>query len=467
MPNRPNIEHSNKSGAGSSRRADEKPNIVFIMADDLGYADLSCCGQRDYATPCIDRLASEGLRFMQGYANSPVCSATRTALMTGRYQYRLPVGLEEPINRSTPKDVGLPPDHPNLVSLLNKAGYRTALVGKWHLGYLPDFSPLRCGYDRFFGIIGGAADYFNHGANALHIDGEASRLYEQEVPVERQGYMTDLLGARAVELIETYAKSSDPFFLSLHFTAPHWPWEGPDDEAESRRIQDLFHWDGGSQKIYSAMVRNMDANVGKALAALESAQCAHNTIVVFTSDNGGERFSKTWPFTGMKTELLEGGLRIPCLVRWPDRISAGSVSEQVMISMDWAPTLLAAAGLEMDPAYPADGCDLLPHITSATTPQPRKLYWRYKAGAQRAVRDGDWKYLSIAGNEFLFDVVRDPRERANLKDRRSDIFEPLKADWETWNENMLPDRPGPARHYNTGDRLADHYGISNPQFESR
>src|SRR5436189_1206382 len=151
------------AGFGRASRAQAvRPNIVFIMADDLGYADVSCYGQRDYMTPNIDRLAIEGMRFTQGYANSPVCSATRTALITGRYQYRLPVGLEEPINASTPKNIGLPPSHPTLPSLLKKAGYGTALVGKWHLGFLPDFSPLKSGYDHFFGIFGGAADYFNH-----------------------------------------------------------------------------------------------------------------------------------------------------------------------------------------------------------------------------------------------------------------------------------------------------------------
>ena len=156
----------------ASRAQSPKPNIVFVMADDLGYADVSCYGQRDYTTPNVDRLAMEGLRFTQGYANSAVCSATRTALATGRYQYRLPVGLEEPINASSPRNIGLPPSHPTLPSLLKKAGYSTALVGKWHLGFLPDFSPLKSGYDQFFGIFGGAADYFNHGADALRTGAE-------------------------------------------------------------------------------------------------------------------------------------------------------------------------------------------------------------------------------------------------------------------------------------------------------
>ena len=444
-----------------------KPNIVFIMADDLGYADLSCYGQRDYTTPNIDRLAIEGLRFTQAYSNSPDCSATRVALITGRYQARLPVGLEEPISVGTPKNIGLPPSHPTLPSLLKTAGYGTALVGKWHLGYLPDFSPLKSGYDQFFGIFGSSADYFNHGADALRayplpVPGVASQLHEQEVPVERHGYMTNLLGDRAVQMIEAYASSRRPFLLSLHFTAPHWPWEGPDDEAESKRIRNILHRDGGSQRTYAAMVQSLDANIGRVLQALRANGLASNTIVVFTSDNGGERFSNTWPFSGMKQELLEGGLRVPAIVRWPGHIAAGSVSEQVMTTMDWLPTLLAAAGTSPDPAYPSDGENLGPIVTGRAVPDPRKLYWRYKVGSQRAMRDGDWKYLRIAGNEFLFDVVQDPRERANLKDREKDVFDRLKADWEAWNGTMLPEHTRPAIILNTGNFLADHYGVTNP-----
>ena len=438
-----------------------KPNIVFILADDLGYADVSCYGQQDYTTPNIDRLALEGMKFTQAYANSAVCSATRTALITGRYQYRLTVGLEEPINAKTPKTIGLPPNHPTLPSLLRAAGYGTTLVGKWHLGFLPDFSPIKSGYDHFFGIFGGAADYFNHGPDHARSGAEAYQLYEEEVPVDRHGYMTNLLGDRAVETIDGYARSRQPFLMSLHFTAPHWPWEGPDDEAESERIRSIFHRDGGTQKTYGRMVQSLDANIGRVLQALDTHGLSGNTIVVFTSDNGGERFSKIWPFTGMKGELLEGGVRIPAIVRWPGHVAAGSVSDQPMITMDWLPTLVAAAGSRPDPAYPSDGEDLAPALGGAPA-HPRKFYWRYKAGSQRAVRDGDFKYLRIAGNEFLFDVAQDPRERGNLKDRRKDVFDRLKSDWEAWNATMLEERPRPANYPQPGNLAADHYGVSNP-----
>ena len=224
------------------------PNIVFIMADDLGYADVSCYGRPDLHTPNIDRLAANGVRFLQAYANSAVCSATRLALITGRYQYRLPLGLEEPL---TGRDVGLPPAHPTLPSLLRKAGYGTTLVGKWHLGALPRFGPLRSGYDHFYGFRGGGVDYYTHAGLDQKDD-----LWDDDVPVHQIGYLTDLLGSRAVDVVNSYAKSGRPFLVSLHFNAPHWPWEAPGDEAESERLRrkSLFDFDGGTQKTYQRMI---------------------------------------------------------------------------------------------------------------------------------------------------------------------------------------------------------------------
>jgi arylsulfatase A-like enzyme len=209
------------------------------------------------------------------------------------------------------------------------------------------------------------------------------------------------------------------------------------------------------------MVKSLDLNIGRVMQALDSSGLAGNTIVVFTSDNGGERFSKTWPFSGMKQELLEGGLRVPHILRWPGHVAGGSLSEQVLITMDWVPTLLAAADTSPDPAYPSDGEDLAPVLAGAA-PHPRKFYWRYKAGSQRAVRDGDFKYLRIAGNEFLFDVAQDPRERGNWRDRRKDVFDRLKADWEAWNATMLEERPRPGNYGQPGNVTADHYGVVNP-----
>jgi arylsulfatase A-like enzyme len=437
--------------------ASSKPNILFILADDLGYADLSCYGRRDFTTPNIDRVASEGMRLTQAYANSAVCTATRVALITGRYQYRLAVGLEEPLSTRVPRKLGLPPDHPTLPSVLKEAGYRAGLIGKWHLGMLPDFGPLQSGYDRFYGFRSGAVDYFTHKSGPPASDTEDLR--DDDVRVRQPGYLTDILGSRAVEAVETYAKSGQPFLISLHFNAPHWPWEAPGDEAEAQRLKSLFHYDGGTQRTYQRMIQQMDLQIGRVVKALDVHGVADNTIVVFTSDNGGERYSDTWPFTGRKTELLEGGLRVPAIIRWPGHIASGTVSEQVTISMDWFPTLLASAGAAPDPRYPSDGINLLPWLTQGAAPAPRKLFWRYKYNNQQAARDGDWKYLKILDNTFLFDVVRDPMERANLKERWKEVYDRLVAEWDEWNSTMLPLDPQSFTGGFTGAELADHFGV--------
>lgn len=435
--------------------ASPRPNILFIMADDLGYADLSCYGRPDFRTPNLDRLASEGMRFTDAYANSAVCSATRTALITGRYQYRLPVGLEEPV---AGRDVGIPPDHPTLPSILRDAGYQTALVGKWHLGPLPRFSPLKSGYEHFWGYRAGAVDYFTHRL------GPRADLWDGDTPVRQAGYLTDLLGDRAVRTIADFASGGRPFLLSLHFSAPHWPWEGPADKSESDRlatatnIEQLKDFDGGSQATYAAMVTRMDAQVGAVLRALEQHGLVRDTIVIFTSDNGGERFADTWPFTGRKTELLEGGLRVPAIVRWPGTVRAGTTSDAQIMSMDWLPTLVAAAGTRPDPRYPPDGIDIRGALTGGTLPE-RTLYWRYKNLAQRACRRGDWKYLKIRDQEFLFDVAHDPLERANLKLRQPDRFAALKRAWEAWNATMLPLDPASNTDGFDARELADHFGV--------
>ena len=428
------------------------PNILFIMADDLGYADVSCYGRPDINTPNIDGLAAKGVRFLQAYANSAVCSATRTALITGRYQYRLPLGLEEPL---TGRPVGLPPDHPTLPSLLKKAGYGTTLIGKWHLGALPKFGPLQSGYDHFYGFRGGAIDYYTH-AN------QKDDLWDDDLQVHQVGYLTDLLGSRAVDAVNEYAKSVRPFLISLHFNAPHWPWEVPGDEAESNRLRSaksLFDFDGGTQKTYQRMIEEMDRQIGRVLEALQNNSLTENTIVIFTSDNGGERFADTWPFTGRKTELLEGGLRIPAILSWPARIPQGQSTDQVAITMDWMPTLLAAAGVPSDPAFPPDGINLLPMVTQNAAAVERKLFWRYKANAQRAARDGDYKYLKILDNTFLFNVVEDPMERANLKERHKDVYARIVTEWHEWNATMLPEIDDSSTANFTGDQLADHIGV--------
>jgi arylsulfatase A-like enzyme len=325
------------------------------------------------------------------------------------------------------------------------------------LGWLPDYGPLKSGYDHFWGFRGGALDYFTHKSGPANT--ETGDLWDDDMKIEQSGYLTDLLGGRAVATITEYARARRPFLLSLHFNAPHWPWEGPGDEAESRRIRALMDFDGGNLKTYGRMVGELDVQVGKVLDALDSTGIANNSIVVFSSDNGGERFSDVWPFTGRKTDLLEGGLRIPAILRWPGHIRTGT-TDQVAISMDWLPTLLAAAGTKPDPAFPPDGINLLPLLTAGLAPMSRKLFWRYKFNSQRALRDGDMKWLKINENTFLFNVAEDPLERANLKDREPEIYRKLVAEYEEWNATMLPEDPQSSTSpLGRASQLADHYGV--------
>ena len=420
-----------------------RPNIVFIVADDLGFADLGCYGGRDAefgpVSPVLDSLAAKGIKFTQGYANSPVCSPTRFALMTARYQYRLRGAAEEPINSKSrgSTTLGLPPEHPTLPSLLRASGYRTALIGKWHLGYPPTFGPLRSGYEEFFGPMAGGVDYFTHCDSRGQHDlwcGEEERADE--------GYLTDLISQRSVDYIDRMAegaKAGTPFFLSLHYTAPHWPWETRDDEALAQEVKDnLFHLHGGNIHSYRRMIHHMDEGIGQVMAALARHGLSDNTLVVFTSDNGGERFSDNWPLVGGKMDLTEGGIRVPWIAHWPAVIAPGGVSPQQCLTMDWSATLLDAAGAPADPAHPLDGISLLPVLRDAAHSFRRPLHWRMNHRGQRALRDGDWKYLRVDGNDYLFNIPADERERANLGAREPARLAAIRAAWESWNATMPP-----------------------------
>lgn len=410
------------------------PNIIFILADDLGYADLSCFGREDFETPNLDRLAASGVRLTRSYANSSVCSPTRMALMTGRYQYRFPGGLDEPLGRDP--DLGLPADVPTFADLFKQAGYATSLIGKWHLGGLPQFGPLKSGYDRFWGIYQGGADYFRHG---MSINGKFTHdLWDGEAEIHRQGYLTDLITEHSLSEIDRLAKNTNPFLLSVHYTAPHWPWEGVEDEAIATEIRSSFHYDGGTDATFASMVKSLDDGVGKILDTLEAKDLDSNTIIVFTSDNGGERFSKTWPFRGVKGELLEGGIRVPTIVRWPGHVTPGSENGLTNITMDFVPTLVAAAGIDNRDRIAFDGVNLLPDLRAGRGVSERTLFWRHHAQNQAAATQGNMKYLRMSGHEFLFDVAKDRREVANIRSHHPEVFAALKTAFAEWNATMLP-----------------------------
>ncbi|WP_332826232.1 sulfatase family protein [Ramlibacter sp.] len=423
----------------------QRPNIIFIVADDLGFADLGCYGGREAefgaVSPQLDALAAQGIRFTQGYSNSPVCSPTRFALMTARYQYRLRGAAEEPINSKSrgSTTLGLPAEHPTMPSLLKQAGYRTALIGKWHLGYPPAFGPLRSGYDEFFGPMSGGVDYFTHCSS----NGQHDLWFGEEERAE-EGYLTDLISHRAVDCIDRMAarngsEGEAPFFLSLHYTAPHWPWETRDDEALAQEVKaNLFHLHGGNIHTYRRMIHHMDEGIGWVMQALRRHGMERDTLVIFTSDNGGERFSDSWPLVGGKMDLTEGGIRVPWIAHWPAAIPAGQVSAQHCMTMDWSTTVIEAAGAQADPAYPLDGVSLLPVLRDAGRTFARPLHWRMNHRGQRALRDGKWKYLRVDGHDYLFDLSADERERANLAGRDPARLAALRDAWESWNQTMPP-----------------------------
>jgi len=413
-------------------------NIIWIVADDLGYADLGCYGGRDASfgpvSPRLDRLAHEGIRFSDGYSNSPVCSPTRFALMTGRYQYRLRGAAEEPINSKAMghATLGLPPAHPTIASLLSAAGYRTGLVGKWHLGFLPHFSPLRSGYQYFYGPMAGGVDYFSHCNSRREHD-----LWLGEALHHEAGYLTDLISQKAIEFAESSIKACQNFFLSVHYTAPHWPWETRDDAALADQVaHNLFHLDGGSIETYRRMIHHMDEGIGALVDRIDALGQRDKSLIVFTSDNGGERYSDNWPHVGGKMDLTEGGIRVPWIMRWPGQIPATSLSGQHFMTMDVTATLLEAASVPPDPSYPLDGISLLSVLRNPGMRFERPLFWRMNHRKQAAYRDGDWKYLKVDQHEYLFDLSQDGRERADLKHKQADRFETLKASWHAWNASM-------------------------------
>jgi arylsulfatase A-like enzyme len=419
------------ASASLATRKSSRPNVIFILADDLGWGDLSCYGRPDYRTPNIDRLASEGTRFTDAYSASAVCTPTRCAFITGRYPGRLKIGLLEPLPSDNDR-VGLDPGHPTIASLLKKSGYDTALIGKWHLGFRPEWGPNAHGFDEFFGILAGASDYFLHKTGTGVPD-----LHENLTPVERNGYLTDLLTDRAVEYVKR--RRTAPFYLSLHYTAPHWPWQGRNGGEKviftDKTPEPVTMGGGGSLKLYAEIMRSLDDGVGRVMNPLKAAGIDRNTLVIFTSDNGGERFSYLWPLSGDKGDLLEGGIRVPAIVRWPGIVPASQVTNQMAITMDWTATILAVAETMAADGYPLDGIDLLPVIKGVHPVRDRTLFWRMRT--QGAVREGKWKYFRAGEQRKLFDLSVDQREQADFSKKNPDVLERLSNEFDRWDKQML------------------------------
>jgi arylsulfatase A-like enzyme len=413
------------------------PHLVFILADDLGYGDLGCYGCPDIRTPHLDRLAREGTRLTDGYANAPVCSPTRAAFVTGRYQQRIP--LEDALYYQE-QGRGLPLSGGNLAWDLKRQGYATALIGKWHLGYDAGRRPNDQGFDRFFGLLGGNHHYFRHMDRIGVPD-----LFSDRRPVQMEGYSTDLITEEAIRLLRETALDR-PIFLFLSYNAPHFPFQGPDDR-EKPVIPRTQNWQTGDRATYVSMVESLDAGIGRVLAEIDRLGLRDETLIVFTSDNGGDIHSRNAPLARGKNSLWEGGVRVPAIVRWPGVVPAGIVSSQAAITMDWSATFRRAAGLPAD-AKAEDGIDLLPLLQAATTID-RDLFWRRvkgpirkKVDEGRAIRSGAWKLIEMkSGERHLFDLRDDIGEEREVLSRRPDIAHRLASKLDEWEAGLEAARP--------------------------
>src|SRR5687768_2601294 len=411
--------------------------------DDLGYGDLGSYGVADAKTPHMDRLAREGVKLTDFYANGPSCSPTRAGFITGHYQQRY--GIEWPLG-SQPDDStrGLLPAETSLPRLLKSAGYATGLIGKWHLGRKPAFHPNRHGFDEFWGFLGGAVDYYTK-VDALG----RHDLFHNDTAASHSGYLTDEITTRAQSFIESHR--TGPFFLEVAYNSTHWPFQPPvlaerhrgrRDEVRAapnleQRVAVLRE---GTRADYVAMLESADRGVGAILTTLDRLNLTRNTLVIFTSDNGGEWLSRNAPLFHRKFTLWEGGIRVPALIRWPARLPAGIVSRQVGITMDLTASILAAARVTLPSSHRAEGIDLI-SLLEGRRPVDRTLFWRIETPGrlQRAVRRGRWKYLRDGGTrtgggyEFLFDLETDVNERQDLAASHATMLPELRrllAAWE-------------------------------------
>jgi arylsulfatase A-like enzyme len=412
-------------------QAAARPNVVLIITDDVGYGDIGSYGAPDIKTPNIDSLARDGVRLTDFYAQ-PQCTPTRAALMSGRYQQRF--RLEQALGNANTAaaEQGLPANGRTLPQLLKNNGYATGLVGKWHLGYKPEFSPNVHGFDYFFGFKSGYIDYYQHTDGAGKPD-----LFENASPVAVDGYMTDLISERAVRFIEQHAK--EPFFLDVSYNAGHWPYQPPDRPSTAPgNARHLMAHDenAGTRADYVAMLERADRGVGQILAALRAAGIDRNTLVIFTNDNGGEWLARNAPLFHRKFTLWEGGVRVPMIARWPGRIPAGRVSRQVGITMDLTASILAATGTPAPAEARFEGVNLLPILEGRAPEMERTLFWRVTPRQQRSVRQGDWKLLVDGGHVLLFNLRDDIGERNDLAQRRQDIARKLRPLIDAWEKDV-------------------------------
>ncbi len=442
--------------------AQEKPNIILIVADDLGYGDLGCYGCKDIKTPNIDKLSSEGVRFTCFYANGPVCTPTRAALLSGMYQQRIG-GLESPIGAGNigrydeaewlveRRDLGLPVEYSTLPRELKKAGYNTAIVGKWHLGYEEKFRPHNHFFDYSFGTFGIGGEHFYH-TERYPMNLEDSNfsnmrtLSKNGKEVFRDGYYSTHLYTDEAKAWLNQQNNKTPFFLYLPYSVPHSPYQGPNDFTDRPFNNKEWNTRNRSRKTYAEMVEEMDRGVGELLGLLDRKKLNENTIVIFFSDNGGTKIANNGIYSGYKGQLYEGGIRVPCIIRWSKMIPHNTKSDQLTLSFDLTFSILKHAGIPAE-SLKLDGYDIIGHLIHFLPNKERTVFWRVKSGeeVQKAIREGNMKLIvENSGNGIemikLFNIKNDPVEALDVKEENPERLIKLQMKLSQWEDEVQSER---------------------------
>ncbi len=422
----------------AAREPAGRPNIILILADDLGYADVGFQGCKDIPTPHLDALAKAGIVCTNGYVSHPFCSPTRAGLLTGRYQQRFG---HEYNPRWLPEStvMGLPLSETTIADALKKAGYATGAIGKWHLGAHPSFHPNRRGFDSYFGCLGGGHQYFDHNqflTNPMKAKQEyLIPLVRNEKPVEEKKYLTDAIGREAVAFVESH--KADPFFLYLAFNAPHTPLQAPEKYLE--RVKAI---EEPKLRTYGAMICGMDDAIGAVAAKLKDLKLDQNTLIFFFSDNGGPvavTNCRNTPLRGAKGQAYEGGVRVPFAVTWPAKLKPGTFEDPVT-SLDVFPTAIAVANGDAPKGVTLDGVNLIPYLTgeAQTSLAERTLFWRMGEGQACAIRKGSSKLVKIGKNPAeLYDLAGDISESKNQADSQTEKVAALQKELDAWDATLV------------------------------
>ncbi len=440
------------ASATEIRHQARRPNILVIVADDLGYGELSCQGNPQIPTPNIDSIAKSGVRFTSGYVSGPYCSPTRAGLLTGRYQQRFGHEFNPGPAQRAQADFGISTKETLLPERLKKSGYVTGMFGKWHLGYRSEFTPPKRGFDEYFGFLGGAHSYLDASSDTNN------PILEGDKPVNNIGYTTEEFGHRATRFIEKHQKES--WFCYLPFNAVHAPLQTT--EKYLSRFPNITR---PRRQTFAGMLSAMDDAVGEVMKKVRDLGLEENTLVVFISDNGGptnQTSSRNTPLHGFKAQTWEGGIRVPFMMQWKGRIPAGKVDDRPVIQLDVLPTALAAVGETLNPEWKLDGVDLMPYLTKKTEDAPHKaLYWRF--GKQIALRMGDWKLVKAPGanggqseelgkadtvGAHLYNLKKDIGETENLAEKEPQKLKELSDAWNTWNKELVEPKWRPGRAAN-------------------